>query len=525
MVDKRSILMLLGCYCRNPKLITEPKTKTTENDYPEDFHKTMFGAIHNLAKKGCTKITSFEIEAEMSPFNGALEIFKKNEGQAYIERAIEQTDNKLNNAQMYRDTVRKYSIIRTATDILKIDVSFVYNESDENLMKIFNSISSEEVLKQIFNKISLFKDQWKDEFGGEKQYIIGEGARNLLDKFKAQEDTYGFSFQNGFLNTMLRGQRTSKLGIVSGKSGSGKTRSMLGEACNIGCERIYNWKYKKWVSVGEPESALFISTELVQEEMESACLAHISGIDQENIETWNLTEEQERILEESVLILERGKVHCVEMPQFSGTKVHDTVETYVINEGIKYLYFDYINECTELSAEAYAKTGMHQRTDQILYNFALELKNICNKFDIHLRTGTQLSSNYKDEKDANALKGSKAIIEKADFGAISLPVTEADLKKLKPILDKGFFGSVNMGTYLYKNRGGRWKDVIIWSRFDLGTCREEGVFVTDYSYNLITNIQPTQIDIDFDGMVGNSDLFEEVEGSVEETLNEFKSAK
>lgn len=526
MTDKRNILLLLGCYCNDPKLALSEETTTTPSDYPEEFHRTIFGAVYNLAKKGSSVITSTEIENEISPFNGCLTLWEKNDGQRYIEIAKEETQNKILNCKVYRENVRKYSLIRSAKEQMGMDISFIYDEEDINKMTIFNNLSSKDIMKLILDKFTNYKDQWNDTFNTDLSYKMGEGARDLIDRFKKQEDIFGFPFQNDFMNTITKGMRGSKLLINSSKSGGGKSRSMIGESCNIGTSKMYNWTTNEWVSLGEIVPVLFISTELTQEEMESACLAHISGIPQDKIEEWNLTQEEIIILEESALIMENSKVFTVEMPQFSCAKILEVVERYVIKENIEYLFFDYINECGELSAEANRSSGGGKlRTDQVLYNFAMELKTICNRFNIHLRTATQLSSNYKDEKDASAIKSAKSIIEKADLGMITLPVTETDLKKLKPILDKGFFGKVNMGTYIYKNRGGRWKDVIVWSRFDLGTCREEGVFVTDYSYNLITNIQPTQIDIDFAGMVRTSDLFEEIESSAEETLNEFKSAK
>lgn len=528
MVDKRNIFMLLGCYCNNPKLVVEEKTKTNMNDYPEDFHKYIFGAINNLARKGYSKITSAEIEGEMSPFNNCMEIWKKNNGVEYIEEAIEHTQDKLLNAEMYRENVRKYSIIRTAKQELRLDISFIYDEEDLNKMTIFNNFSSKDVLKLINERLTSYKDMWLDDFSNERKYSAGDGVDELLEKFQKQEDTYGFTFQNAYLNTIFRGTRNSKLYVFSSKSGGGKSRGMIGEISNVTHDKMYNWNTRKWIDLGESRPGLYLSTELIQEEIESAVLAHISGVDQGRIETWDLNEEEIEIVKQSAEVMKNGKLKIVEIPQFSISKIHDLVESYIINEEIEVVYFDYINECSELSAESYAKNRANLRTDQILYNFSMELKNICNKYGIPLRTATQLSSNYKDEKDANSIKGSKSIIEKADVGCICLPVTEEDLKKLKPILSKGFFEKPNFATFIYKNRGGKFKDVIVWSKFSMGTCREEGLFVTGYDYKLITNIQPTIINVDFKGTVNSADLImieDEEDSTVEETISEFKKAK
>ena len=528
MVDKRNIFLLLGCYCNNPKLVLGDTTKTNMNDYPEDFHKFIFGAINNLARKGYEKITSTEIEGEMSPFNNCLTVWQKNNGIEYIENAIEETQDKLLNAEMYRENVRKYSIIRTAREELKLDVSFIYDEEDLNKMTLFNSFNSRDVLKLVNEKLTGFKDMWIDDFSSDRRYSAGEGIDELLEKFEKQEDTYGFTFQNAYLNTIFRGMRDAKMYIMSSKSGGGKSRSMIGEISNIAFTKMYNWNTRKWLDLGEATPSLYLSTELVQEEIESAVLAHISGVDQGRIETWEMNEEEIEIVKQSAEIMKEGKLFIVEIPQFSVSKIHDLVESYITNENIKMVANDYINECSDLMAESHLKNKTNLRTDQVLFNLSMELKNMCNKFGIPMRTATQLSSNYKEEKDANAIKSAKSIIEKADVGCICLPVTEEDLKKLKPILSKGFFQTPNFATFIYKNRGGKFKDVIVWSKFSMGTCREEGLFVTDYSYKLITNIQPTIINVDFKGIVNSADLIsidEDEESTVEETISDFKQIK
>lgn len=167
--------------------------------------------------------------------------------------------------------------------------------------------------------------------------------------------------------------------------------------------------------------------------------------------------------------------------------------------------------------------GLHTiglRTDQILFLFSAALKSVCNKFNVYLGSATQLNDNYKEDnnKDAGALKGSKAIIEKADGGILALPVTHKDLKRLKPILESdGSFGSLipNMSYYIFKNRGGKWKTIIIWTKLNMGTMREVDCFVTDYNYELITDIEKTLIDFRLDdvGDVGIIETDIDVSGS------------
>ena len=108
---------------------------TTEYDYPEKFHKMIWGALVNISKKGnVEKITSLDIQNEISQFEPALNMWKNNNGWEYIDDAIAMSSDKIENVAEYRDNVRKYAILRNACEELKIDISFVYDEKKVSKM-------------------------------------------------------------------------------------------------------------------------------------------------------------------------------------------------------------------------------------------------------------------------------------------------------------------------------------------------------------------------------------------------------
>jgi hypothetical protein len=39
---------------------------------------------------------------------------------------------------------------------------------------------------------------------------------------------------------------------------------------------------------------------------------------------------------------------------------------------------------------------------------------------------------------------------------------------------------------VYKNRRGRYKDILLWCRADRGICRINPIFATNYNYELIS---------------------------------------
>lgn len=75
---------------------------------------------------------------------------------------------------------------------------------------------------------------------------------------------------------------------------------------------------------------------------------------------------------------------------------------------------------------------------------------------------------------------------KIDWGGILLNVTPDDLAKLEEILATGVFKAPNIKLSIYKNRRGRWKGIYLWCDADLGTCRINPMFATDYNYNILS---------------------------------------
>lgn len=527
MVDKRNIFLLLGVYCNNPKLILNDKYETNANDYSEAFHKMVFGAIYNIAKKGSvSKITSIEIENELAQFESTISLWKNNNGADYIERAIEETEDKLLNIGMYYDNVRKYSILRQASETLKMDVNFLYDENDENKIKAFNEMDSNKVLGIFLDRFNNFKGMWKSSFGDNFSFHAGDSIRETLENCKNKDTSFGYPFQSRYMTTAFRGMKSKKFILRSSISGGGKTRNSLAEACNIASDRIYDWSKREWISTGTKSPVLFISTELTPEELQTCLLAHISGIDEDRIVEWkDITEDEEKILEESANIVEESILLGEYMPDFTIVSIEEKISEYVINHNITHCFFDYINDSPSLYSYYIQKTGVRLQTHQILFLFSASLKQLANKYNIYLGSATQMSSNWKEEKDANALKGSKAIAEKADGGILAIPVSSPDLKKLKPIMETGFYDEPNMAYYIYKNRGNRWNNIIIWTRINMGTVREKDCFVTDNDYKLVDNIEKTLLEFTLDD-IGDTGLIEvEDLENVKNYVDEFNKVK
>ena len=500
MVDKRNIFNLIGCYCNNPKLILNEKTSTKKEDYPEPFHRLIFGAIYNIAKKNNIKnITAIDIENYMVSFPQILEIWKNNNGIEYINNAISMTKDKVDNALEYKDIVRKYSIIRHAVLDLEMDVSFIYNENDDDIQSKFNKMTSSEVLSLINDKVLNFKEIWSITDNEEESFSIGDDIEKLLEKYQ-KTNNIGYPYQSSYLTNIFSGMLPKRYTIISSKSGGGKSRVSMANACNISCQGYYDWNNRIWISTGEQKPCLYISTELIKDEIQLCCLSHISGISPKRIKEYHFNDNEKEILSISSEILKQGKLYCEYIPNFNIESISDTIERYILNHNVQYVFFDYINETPELYNYYISKSRSSLRTDQVLYMFSNSLKQLVNKYNIYLYTSTQLNRGYKEEenKDASALKGSNSVPEKADNCAIMLPATQKELKLVESIINERTlkdhnFKYPNTVLHVYKVRDGEHNNIKIFLNIDLGCVRVYDCFVTDSDYKCL-NVEKIKAD-------------------------------
>lgn len=101
------------------------------------------------------------------------------------------------------------------------------------------------------------------------------------------------------------------------------------------------------------------------------------------------------------------------------------------------------------------------------------------------------SDESKGLKDESVVRGSRAIIDKADLAAVISRVTKEDLDMLSDVIDS--IGIIpNQVMDIYKNRRGRYTNVKIWSNVDLGTCRKVDVVVTDERYRPIESFRKVE---------------------------------
>ena len=266
------------------------------------------------------------------------------------------------------------------------------------------------------------------------------------------------------------------------------TRMMVADACYIACNKIYNTETNSWEDCGNSEPTLFIATEQDLAEIQTAMLAFLSAVNEEHILTGAYEEDEFERVKYAASILKESPLYVKELPDFSLKDIENTIKFAVHDWNIKYCLYDYLHSSTKILSEVSSKARVaNLREDNVLFMISTTLKELCTRYGIFILTSTQLNGQYSDAEifDQNLLRGAKSIADKCDIGMIGLTPTERDKEALSEIVSKLGMEMPNVKISVYKNRRGRWKDIILWCNADKGTCRYNPMFITNYNYELI----------------------------------------
>ena len=488
--DTTAVMQVIGCVFNNPQLLDyTDKYTITDEDFANEFHRVIFGAIYKIHELGA-KIISLETLSDFfssRPKSGA--IYTKENGEQWILRVADAASQ--STFDFYYNRLKKMTLLR-AYDNYGVDVRDIYdpdNILDTKKKQLQEDILDNSTLEDIANKVDRKIDEIRlkyvdDSFGEATQ--AGEGLEALIDKFKEHPEV-GVPLYGPLVNTVTRGARLKKFYLRSAATGVGKTRSMIADACYIACNKIYDESFG-WIKNGTSEPTLYITTEQELDEIQTMMLAFLSNVDEDHILNGHYDGDEEDRVREAANILKNSPLYIEELPDFSLKDVEDRIKKNLRDHEVKYVFHDYIHTSLKILEEITRRSGgIKLREDNILFMLSNKLKDICNTYGVFIMSATQLNGDYQDAKtpDQNLLRGAKAIADKIDYGSILLNVKEEDLEALETILSSNLFDKPTIKMSVYKNRRGRYKGVILWCKADLGTCRIQPMFCTTYGYEII----------------------------------------
>lgn len=495
----RNIYSVLGNICKNPRALKDPDVYLGEEDFVQDFHKIVYTSINNIVYSGeeVASITEVDIDNYLAPHGAFYKIWDENNGLEYVRKSIEHSN--VETFKFNYDLLKKYTLLR---DYIETGISIEDIFDFENVdLKIYDegrqridSMKLEELVEHFALKMTSLRNKWSISKNS-KNFTAGDDLDTLLDEMN-KEPEFGYPFQNGFYNAIFRGMRPGKFMLRSATTGGGKTRQSLADMCAISCDEIFDLKRNKWIKNGVIKSTLFISTELEKRELQTVMLAFITGINEDVIKNGNYTPKVFANLKRGIEVLKRAPIFAVYVDDFSIGDIEGIIEQYVIEKNVDFVAFDYIQMTAKLSRTMQTAFGTALREDQILVQFSGAMKILANKYQIYIISSTQLNRNSKDaeNRDTQSLRGGAATADKVDHGLMSFRAVAKDHENLEHILEGGHFQKPNFSHWVYKNRSGR-SAIIIWTKMDLGTLREEVLFITDTDYNLVSDILSIEIEM------------------------------
>ena len=501
--DTTAVLQVIGCVFNNPTLLDmDDKYVITDEDFSNEFHRVVFGAIYKVHELGAKVITLQNINDFLSSKPKSQGIYQAEKGEEWLLR-VSDNANELT-FDYYYNRLKKMTLLRVY-DKNGIDVKDIYDY--DNILDVKKKEMQEEFLDnctliqladKIDDKIEAIRYKYVDQSYGDAVQA-GSGIFDLIQGFKEHPEV-GVPLYGPLVNAVTRGARLKKFYLRSAATGIGKTRSMIADACYIGCNKIYDDVFG-WMKTGACQPVLFITTEQELGEIQTMMLAFLSNVNEEHIiNNFYEGDEDERV-QEAAKILSEAPIYVEELPDFSLQDVENTIKKNLRDHDIKYVFHDYIHTSIKILEEITRRSGgVRLREDNILFMLSTKLKDICNQYGVFIMSATQLNADYttSETPDQNLLRGAKAIADKIDYGAILLQTKQEDIDALEPILQANVFDRPSIKMSIYKNRRGRYKGVYLWCKADLGTCRIQPMFCTTYNYDLI-NIDDIKILVEEEG--------------------------
>lgn len=489
-IDIGSICQVLGCIYTNPKILEkDDKYKFNKEDFVDSFHQMMFTSIYNCWQLGVKDFSLPVIEDYLTQRPKSMAEYKTHKGSEFLLK-IAEIANPLTFDYHY-SRMKKMTLLRAYED-MGMDLRWYLNEDELNAKKlqeqrdIFDNDTLEDISKKIDDKIDSIKSAYVQSIDGAEAQI-GDGIDEFLESLK-ETPALGYPLYGAYMNSVTRGARLGKFFLRSAATGVGKTRSMVADACYIGCTQMYDTINNQWFSIGAGQPTLYIATEQDLEEVQSMCVSFISGVDEEHIlkAEYNLGE-WERV-SKAAQILKRSKIRFVCMPDFSMTDVENVIKKHIREFGTQYIFFDYIHSSAKILTEIGGRSGVKGlREDNVLFLLSSKLKDICVQYGVFILSSTQLNSDYQvsETPDQNLLRGAKAIADRIDWGGMLLEVTKEDKEKLQPFIAKNGLSMPNVKLSIYKNRQGQYKGMYIWMNADRSCCRFNGVFCSNWMYEIM----------------------------------------
>ena len=467
------------------------------SDFPTSLDKFIFSAINNLYNSGdgANNIRSVDVINYLKNNVSAASLLEKENGETFLQDC--ETAGDPANFKYYYHKLKKLNFVRdlqkSGRPMDEIYCEDILNPKYAEINERFEQMTVEDILNMLKMEINGYESKFVLKNVVEESKAT-DGIEQLIISLKEKPEI-GCQLQGKIINTITRGGRKGKFYLRSAGSGVGKTRSMVGDACNIAYPIRFDRKKNKWVSTGSCEKVLYVMTEQDPAEIQTMILAYLTGYNEEIFLYGTYGDKEMPRIQQAIDIMKKyeGNMLFAHMPDPSASAVKNLFRRYNIQYGVENIFYDYIFSSPAMLNEY---RDLKLREDVCLRLFTTTLKNLAVELNAFIMSSTQISNDDDDKggfRDQRNVQGSKAIVNLADFACIMSRPTKTELQELAGFQSQFSFVP-NLVTDIYKNRRGRWNMVRVWSYNDLGCCRREDLFVTTADMKPIKEFQAVEFD-------------------------------
>ena len=483
---------VVGNIFLNPSLLDKEQYYFSEMDFSSELNRTLFGAMFNLHQNGVTKFEIKDIENYLSDKVKSKAVYDFNKGNEFLKELSSSVS--LSSFDYYYNRLKKFSLMRAFVQEVGMDLSWLYD--DNNLLDVRKKEAQDKWLDEtelselsdcITRKIAEVELKVTYE---EKNHVhfVTDGLWEYLQGLQ-ESPNLGLSMYGKLRTGINKGARKGCFFLRSGQSGAGKTRSMIADACVLGCSAYY--EEGEWVNTGNPQPVEYIMVEQKVEEVQTLMVAFISGVDTDRIlyHSNELTKDEQERIKKAYDIFTRSKIYINILHEYNLTDLKNNIKSAITERETEYFFFDYIENnikmLEEITKRAGGKIGL--REDQILFMICNSLKDLASMFNVFIESGTQLNGEWKtsEHMDSSMLAGGKSMDRKIDYGEIMIKTSPVDIEKIQHILVNSVYPVPDIKVGIYKNRGSKIDNHILWCKSNKGICRIDPLFITDYNYNIV----------------------------------------
>lgn len=509
--DTSASLYVLSCLMHKPLLLQDERYVFCKTDFYKPLQQMVFYAIYNMAQTGVTHITPQDVDLHLSQYGSQYEFYKKEKGFEFVSQCYQTAEGSdLKQFNAYYDRLKKFSVLRDLEN-MGINTDVVYDTNKDALNRDLedeklNKMSLNDILNVFSAGIVEIENRHVGKDEGTSQ-DAATGMRALVAELQANPEV-GLPLDGEIVNYATRGARLGKLYTYSAPSGAGKTRYMVGNACAISMPYIDKESgkivYRGTIEHNDYQKVLYVATEQKADEIQTMILAYVSGVNEKTILLGNYSPaELDRVNKALDIIDKYGKNLILEIiPDPSIAMVKARLSKYIVQDGIEYIFYDYIFTSPGLVNEF---SAANLREDVVLMMLSNTIKEVAMSYGVFIQSATQLNENWSKReiglRDQNCLRGSKAIADKIDIGMIGVRIPDEERKQIDAIwteLQKSnpqkYVHEPNIVIDVYKNRRGELNSVKIFRYFDYGTLHSEDLFITDASYKTVTDIGQLKYD-------------------------------